>query len=53
MQIKKKIEKGINIFQNRGIFGWRKRLAPAGSILPNSFINEIEIFWKQYRDSFK
>ena len=43
-----KIAKGIKILQNNGIFGLRKRLAPAGSVLPNSFIYCTEIPGKQY-----
>ena len=32
-----KIDIGIKILQNIEIFGWMKRLAPAASVLPNSF----------------
>ena len=43
-----KITKGISILNNIGILGLRNRLAPSGSILPNSFIHFIDIFFIQY-----
>ena len=43
--------KGRNILKNKGIFGLRKRLAPSGSIRPNSFSHFIDIQLMQYLGS--
>ena len=43
-----KIAKGINILKNNGTLGLRNKLAPEGSVLPNSLIHLILILSKQY-----
>ena len=43
-----KIAKGIKILKNIGTLGLRNKLAPEGSVLPNSFIHFILILSKQY-----
>ena len=43
-----KITNGRNILQNIEILGSRNKLAPSGSILPNSFSHLIFIFSIQY-----
>ena len=43
-----KIAKGIKILKNIGTLGLRNKLAPEGSILPNSLIQLILILSIQY-----
>ena len=43
-----KIAKGIKILKNIGTLGLRNKLAPEGSVLPNSLIHLILILLKQY-----